>query len=816
MKVSWRWLREYVETDLAPRELARRLTMAGLEAEKIAEIGAEWDPNLVRVASVKTVADIPEARSVRKVILELPEREVMVVTGAPNIAEGQKIALALIGARLYDGHSDEPVLKTLKARAILGITGEGMVCSEKELGISDEHEGILVLPDDAPVGMPLRDYLGDTIIEFEITPNLVHDFSIIGVAREAAAVTDGIFHDPFPHWANTPLGVPEMPNLVTVEDRDLASRYTALLIEGVKIAPSPEWMQQRLTAVGVRPISNVVDVTNYVMLEYGQPTHAFDRDQVVGGRLIVRHARPGETLELINHEVKSLTPQMPAVCDDDGITDLGGIIGGTRSEIRDSTTTVLLEAATWDMRVIRHARQALKIRTDASARFERGLEPELTMPAARRIAELIGQMCPGARVTGYVDIWPNPPQPRTVTLPYARIGKVLGVEYPLETVVDVLTRLQFGVEQSENGAGPVLTVIVPPHRADVSRPEDLIEEVARVVGYESIPETLITGTTVHVQRSERLIAREAVRDALAAVGIVEILTYSFTSRAALDKLATVGGLGGAETPMVRLVNPMGDWEGMRPTLRASLLATASENLKFVGGVALGEVSNVYLPKASDALPDERLTLGIVLAGQRGEQSLGVAPRPYDFFDLKGMVEALFPAVGVANLTFAPTTDAVFQPGRVAAVTAAGARLGALGEVHPRVAEAFGLSGRVLLAELDLEPVIAAVAAHRGTLRALPPISRFPATENDLAVVVDEGVAVGEVQQVLAQALGRLAQRVVLFDVYRGEQIAAGKKSLAFAVTLHAPDRALSDDEVAKLRDRAAQALAKRLKATLRS
>lgn len=410
MKVSWRWLKEYVDLDISPRELARRLTMAGLEAEKIEEIGADWDPELVRVAQVKDVQRIEGADRVVQVILALPEREVMVVTGAPNIAAGQKIALALIGARLYDGHRDDMILRTLKPRAIMGISGEGMVCSEKELGLSDEHEGILVLPDDAPIGVPLIEYLGDTIIEFEITPNLVHDFSIIGVAREAAAVTGGTFRDPLPRWSAEAIAAPHIADLVHVEDTTLCPRFSALVIEGVTVAPSPEWMQQRLRAVGLRPVNNIVDASNYVMLEYGQPTHPFDRDQLAGGHLIVRHAHPGETLELINHEERTLDTEMLAVCDDAGVASIGAIIGGVRSEIRDETTTVLLEAAAWEMRSIRHTRQRLNIRTDASARFERGLETALTMPAARRIAELITQfVLPRASPAGRMSI---PRRPR--------------------------------------------------------------------------------------------------------------------------------------------------------------------------------------------------------------------------------------------------------------------------------------------------------------------------------------------------------------------------------------------------------------------
>jgi phenylalanyl-tRNA synthetase beta chain len=815
MKVSWRWLREYVDLTVSPRELAHRLTMAGLEAEKIERIGPEWDRDLVRVARVKEVRKIEGAERVVQAILELPERDVMVVTGAPNIAAEQMIALALIGARLYDGHRDEQVLRTLKPRPIMGITGEGMVCSAKELGISDEHEGILVLPDDAPLGAPLAECLGDTVIEFEITPNLVHDYSIIGVAREAAAVLRTEFRNPFPQWEHEPLVAPETPGVVTIEDAGLCTRFTALLMTGITVGPSPDWMQERLQAVGVRPVNNIVDVSNYVMLEYGQPNHVFDVDRLVGRRLIVRRAHPGETLESIDHEVRVLTPDMPAVCDEAGVTDIGGTIGGTRSEIVDSTTNILIEAATWEMRMIRHTRQSLNIRTDASARFERGLEPELTLPSARRVAELIAMLCPGARITGWQDIYPAPPPPRTVSLRYGKIGAVLGANYPLDEVRDVLARLEFGVEVSGD-TDPLLNVTIPPHRSDVSRPEDIIEEVARIIGYETIPTTLLTGTVPHVIREDRWIAREAARDAVASAGLIEVMAYSFTNTDALDRLAAVGGTRGADVPLVRLVNTMGDWEAMRPTLRASLLELASENLKFVPGVALGEVANVYLPRGGGELPDERLTLGVVLAGMDHARAFGVEPRVYDFFDLKGIIEAILPTLGLGGLSFVPSDDPTFQPGRAAQVSANGTTLGVIGEIHPRVVAAFGLNGRVMLAELDIEPVVAAVAAHRGSLRQLPTISRFAATENDFAVVVDEAMPAAEVERVLAQAVGTLGQSIHLLDLYRGTPVPEGKKSLTFGVTLQAPDRSLTEAEVAKVRDRVAQAVAKRLKATLRT
>ncbi|HET7092883.1 MAG TPA: phenylalanine--tRNA ligase subunit beta, partial [Thermomicrobiales bacterium] len=371
MRVPLRWLSEFVEIDLTPAELARRLTMAGLEAEKIEIIGEGWDK--VYVGSVERVEPHPDADRLVLATVDAGEHRLTVVTGAPNIRQGQKVALALAGARLIDGHSEGQVYKTLKPSAIRGVRSEGMVCSEKELGLSDEHEGILVLPADAPVGAPLADYLGDVVIEFEITPNLVHAFSIIGIAREAAAVLD------------EPLRLPDVPDLeaapqgatdlIEVADPDLCSRYVAVVIDGVEVGPSPEWLTRRLTAAGLRPINNLVDVTNYVMLEWGQPLHAFDRDQLAGGRIVVRRARPGEPLETLDHQQRQLTDEMLVIADAERAVGIAGVMGGVDSEVSDATAAIVLESANFNMTSIRHTARALRLRTDASARFERGLDP---------------------------------------------------------------------------------------------------------------------------------------------------------------------------------------------------------------------------------------------------------------------------------------------------------------------------------------------------------------------------------------------------------------------------------------------------------
>ncbi len=826
MNVPLSWLRDFVDVTLGPRELADRLTMAGVEVEAIHQIGADWDK--VFVGEVERVAPHPNADRLVLATVAAGEHRLTVVTGAPNIAEGQRVALALVGARLWDGHAPpgaEPKRITLKASAIRGVPSEGMVCSEKELGLSEEHEGIMVLPPDAPVGAPLRDYLGDTVFELEITPNLVHDFSVLGVAREVAALTAARLHPP---------AVPALPrgggggaDLVTVEDPDLCPRCTATVIEGVTIGASPEWLKRRLTLAGLRPINNIVDVTNYVMLEWGQPLHAYDRDRLAGGRIVVRRARPGERLETIDHVERVLDDRMLVIADAEKPVGLAGVMGGVHSEIADDTTAVLLEAATFDMYAIRHAVQTFKLPSDAAARFGRGLDPELAWPAAERAAALISEVCPGARVVATGDVYPRPVKERVVDLPYGELQRLLGVTFPIERVREVLERLDFRVaidEAAGDGRGPTLRVTAPTYRQDVTQAADLVEEVIRVIGYDTLPATLPEGRTVVPRRDPTRLFADQVRDILAAAGLHEIVNYSLTDEPALDRLAPGGGWTTwweghrPSFDSTRLVNTLrSDWRILRPTLMADALATLAENRKYRPSVRLFEVRPVYLPRALDALPHERPTLAIALAGERAGRGLyvpdGAAGQDLDFFDLKGIVEARAVRLHLERVGYTPSDYAAFHPGRAAELRAGGDLVGVFGEVHPAVAAGFGLTdGRVCLAEIDLEALARAVPPRRAFRAA----ARFQPAVQDFAVVVDEAVPAGAVRETILTAATPLAESARLFDIYRGEPIPAGKKSLAFEVTFAAPDRALADHELTRLRERIAGTLQKRLKATLRA
>ena len=810
MKVTVSWLNEFVDTGLSPEELAYRLTMAGLEAEKITRIGAEW--NGVFVGHVEEVAPHPDADRLVLATVDAGEHRLTVVTGAPNIDQGQMVPLAIPGARLIDGHAEGTVYRTLKPGMIRGVRSEGMVCSEKELGLSDQHEGIMVLETDAPKGVPLADWLGDSVIEFEITPNLVHAFSVLGIAREAGALTDrALTLPPVYDLATVPAG---RDDLVTIDDVDLCSRYVAVVIENIQVGPSPAWVQRRLLASGVRPINNIVDATNYVMLEYGQPLHAFDADTLEGDRIVVRRARPGETIETLDHKVRQPSDDTLLIADANRPVGIAGVMGGFNSEIGDASRRVVLESAHFDMKSIRRTARALKLRTDASVRFERGLDPNLARDAAARATKLILELSPGAAVTAVADVYPRPVGARPLTLPFSEIERLLGVRYEPAAVLDVLDRLGF----SPGLDGDSLRVLVPTWRSDVSLAADVVEEVARVIGYDTLPERLPTGQTAPVQRDPMYLFQRLVREVLTGCGAFEAVTYVAIGEDDLRRLdperAAAAGLH--KTPLaatIRLRNPLHENRDiLRPTLLPSLLAIAAENLKHERGVRLFEVARVYLPSDTE-LPRESPTLGIVLAGEREPMSRFSVSGELDFFDLKGIIEALTCRLGASHLAFRPLAHPALHPGRSAGLFVGDEQIGLLGELRPDRADAFGIgTPRVAVAEIDVERLRTAANPVPEEVRA----PRFLPVEQDFAIVVAEATPADDVAAALRSGAGPLATGIVLFDIYRGPQIGADRKSLAYRVTFTAPDRALTDAELGKVRERIARMLRQKVGGDLRT
>jgi phenylalanyl-tRNA synthetase beta chain len=799
MKVPLRWLKELVDIDLPVADLANRLTMAGLEAEKIEYIGAGWDN--VYVGFVHEVSPHPDADRLVLADVEAGEHRLTVVTGAPNIATGQKVALALAGARLVDAYADEYKLKTLKPGKIRGIESQGMVCSEKELGLSEEHEGILVLEDDAPVGAPLADWLGDTVIEFEITPNRVDAFSVLGIARDVSALTDK-------NVRSLDLAdldaLPQSTSLVTVTDERIASRYTASIIDNVKVEPSPAWMQRHLANAGIRAINNLVDITNYVMLEVGQPTHAFDLRLFPTGHVTVRPAFEGETHVTLDHIERKLTPSMTMIANDDHAVGLGGVIGGENSEIVDSTTSILLESATFDMKLTRSTSRTLKVRTDASARYERGLDPELAAIGQARAIQLILQLCPDATVRAYQDVYPNPVASRIISFDVDRIEHLLGMKISLDDIVSSLTGLSFS--PTFDPASNQLSVVVPTWRPDVLLREDVIEEVARIVGYEMLPATLMTGTNPPIERDPMFLLERDIRRTLVSSGVSEARTYvTVTDR----DITTWSG----ERRPVRLVNPVvADERNMRTSPLPRLIATLAENLKHETSVRFFEIGHVFLSAGADELPQEPGVLAIAVAGNRHRfDRFHPKPGPgdqLDYFDVKGLIDKVLDRYPVANFKFDRFEHPILHPGRAAALYSGDTRFGFIGEVRPDRAEEFGIEGpRLVVAEVNLSLMAELAAEQSG--RTIT-VDRYLPVEQDFAVVVEKSTPAGDVESALRTAAGPLATNVTLFDIFEGEQIGLDNKSLAYRVTFTAPDRALTDAELGKVRTRIEKVLNQRV------
>ena len=779
MKVSLNWLKDYVDISLSSKELAEKLTMSGNEVGRIDVVGGSWEH--VFVGQVTALDKHPNADRLKLATIDLGKERITVVTGAPNLEVGQKVPFAKVGARLIDGHTGE--VAELKPAKIRGVRSEGMACSEKELGISDNHQGIMILPADAPVGVPLAQYLGDTIYDIKVTPNRADCLSVIGIAREVAALTNQPTHIPEPSHAEE--GEP-IHNFISVEiaDPDLCSRYCASLVTGVKIGPSPQWMQQRLIAGGMRPISNVVDITNYVMLEYGQPLHSFDYTQIKGKKIIVRRARNDELLYTLDGMERNLNPNMLVIADEKDPVALAGVMGGANSEVIDPTTSILLESANFNNISIRRTSIKLNLRSEASSRFERGISPELAPIALRRATQLLLELAGGKAARGIAEVYPGKKEQKPVLLSKERVSRVLGLELSTERIQKVLESLGFSCKSA--GISGDLMVTIPYWRTDVRMADDLVEEIARIIGYDEIPTTLLSSQIPQQVPAPMLSLKEQIRDLFVGCGMQEVITYSLVSQATLDKVDPHKKLG----PALRVANPMStEQEYLRTSLRPGLLAAFASNEKHEkDGIKLFEVGRIYLPKAND-LPEEREMLVGILGGSRLERSWLSGEDTLDFFDAKGILETVFDRLKV-KASFETAEDQTLLAGKTAEVIVGEERVGVVGEVHPKTAALFDIATQpIILFEIDLVKLLSSTAA----VYRYRPIPRFPGNSRDIALIVDNSLAASRVQEVIESF--PLVDQVTLFDVYSGEQVPPGKKSLALSVRFQSAERTLTDEEV---------------------
>lgn len=835
MRVPLSWLRESVELPADPAALVERLTLAGLEAAGVEvfglpvpaglrpkDAGLVWERDKVVVGKVLKIDKHPDADKLKLVTIDYGAGEPKtVVTGAPNIAPGQsgmKVILGLRGTRYYYTDKDgKKAVFTLEPKALRGIMNDAMCMSNFELGISDEHEGIILLDEaDAAPGTPAVDVLGDVVVELDVLPNMARCLALSGIAREVAALTGGKLHvaEPTVETVAEPV---EGKVKVEIADPKLCGRYTATVIRNVTVGPAPRWMRSRLQLAGMRPISNAVDITNYVMLETGQPLHAFDYDVLVkraGGKaptIIVRPAKAGEKLVTLDKAERELSPDNLVIADTAGPVALAGVMGGFDTEVTDATKTILLESASFDFVSVRKTARQFNLFSEASGRFSKGVHPEQAKPAAARAAQLFKDHAGGEVLAGIVDAYPAPVPPQTIALKPADIRRLLGFDIPAAEVERVLTALQFGVTKSGDG----WSVTTPPTRLDIQAgAADLVEELARVYGYDKLPETLLARELPEQKGNRSLELEEQVRDLLADAGLQECVTYSLSGPDAENRM-TLGAEGvGA---FVALKNPISPERSvLRTMLLPGLLAVAARNLEAAESVALFEAGPVYLPQ-SGPLPAEPRRVAVVLCGRRSaaawDDPLGAKPAQYDFYDLKGIVETLaaglhLPGVSVRGVKTVP----YLHPGKAAELLVDGKLAGDFGELHPTVAAAFGLADRaVQVAELDLEAILAAVP-DRFPYRPFPTV---PPAKRDIAVIVSQETTAEAVLAEIRAAGGDLLTDAVLFDVYTGESVPAGTKSLAYALVYQSPDKTLSDKEIEKAHGKVEGRLRHVLKAKIR-
>jgi phenylalanyl-tRNA synthetase beta chain len=802
MKVPIKWLQDYTDVTLTPVELANKLTSAGLEVVDIINTGGNWAN--VMVGQITAIDPHPNADRLRLATVNLGAEKETVVCGAPNLNIGDKIAFARVGAQLTNPYNGQ--VEKLKPAKIRGVLSSGMICSEQELGISDNHEGILVLPPEAPMGTPLADYMGDTVLDLDVTANRPDCLSVVGIAREAAAMTSQKTH--IPEISYDEPGDPIDGQIsIEIEAADLCSRYCASLITDIKIDDSPPWLQERLIACGMRPINNIVDISNYIMLEYGQPLHTFDYDRLKGKKIVVRRAQESEVLISLDNQDRLLSPDMLVIADGERGVALAGIMGGLNSEVTSGTTSILLESASFNAASIHYTSRHLSLVSEASMRFERGLSAGVTIPALKHATQLIMELGGGKVAKGIIDVYPGKRQFEPIPVSAAEVKRILGIEISLDKIAEALTLLGFDCQIKESE----VLASVPYWRSDISYPVDIIEEVARVIGYDQIPTTLLSGQIPHQVPKPALNLKKIIKQSLVGCGFQEIATFTLVSGESLSKLTPEGNLDKQKT--LKLLNPMtSEMDYLRPNLRANLLNTLVTNRRHEeGGIKLFELGKVYLPREND-LPDEPDVLCGLISGERVEKTWLGGNGLFDFYDAKGLVEALLGKLGI-TVSFEPGTDASLHPARQANIIAVNKNqkinLGVMGEVHPKVLSAFEITDPVCIFEISITALLPVATSH---IR-FQPVPKYPSVTRDLALVLDTDIMHKQIEDIIRSF--SLVRELELFDVYAGKQIAADKKSLAYRVTFQSPTQTLTDEEVNKVQQQMLSKLTKELGATLR-
>lgn len=813
MNVSYQWLKDYIElNDFTAEQIADKIRLAGIEIDVVED--RNKGVNKVVVGYVQTKEKHPDADKLNVCTVDVGQEELLqIVCGAKNVDAGQKVPVALVGAVMPGGME-------IKKAKLRGVASHGMICSAKELGLNDKllpkelQEGILVLPEATEIGTPIVDVLAinDHVLEFDLTPNRSDCLSMIGAAYEVGAILGRQVKLPSVDAEAIPSGK-QTKDFVSVDitDKELCSHYAARYIEGVKIGPSPLWMQNRLMAAGVRPINNIVDITNYVMLEYGQPLHAFDADKLAGGKINVRRASEGEVLVTLDDQERKLESSMLLITDGEKPIAIAGVMGGANSEVTPATVNIVLESAKFSGGSVRRTSRQLGLRSEASIRFEKEVNPEVVVPALNRAAALMAQVAGGTVAEGIVQSVVSEPQPTLVKLSLAKVNRYLGTSLTPEEIKSIFDRLQFAYTEQ----GEMVEVTVPKRRGDITKDVDLIEEIARLYGYDNIPTTLIEGATTPGGHTKSQQIRRALRGLLTNNGMHEVISYSFTHPSQTELFgAFTSGL-----QPVKLAMPMSEERSvLRTSIIPNLLDIAAYNKnRKTDDVAIFEIANIYAAGEDtlSSLPQEQPMLAMLLTGHRQAAQWNLKAEAYDFYDMKGALEAIFAYFGVADhVRYEANGPQGYHPGRSASVylkTASGELLiGTIGQIHPELQQVKDLSDTYVV-EMLLAPLYEA-ADFSITYSALP---RFPSVERDIAVVVNDKIPVGSLVQAAQEEAAELLEAIQVFDVYTGEKLGADKKSVAISLVYRHSERTLTDEEVTEIHGKVVARLEQSFQAELR-
>lgn len=810
MQVSIKWLKDYIDFTETPEQLADKLTMAGIPVENVVDPGE----GLEKVVTGRIEKLEPHQNSDHLQICTMNvglAENIIIVTGAQNVAEGQVVPVAMVGAHLPNG------MKISKGK-LRGVASNGMLCSAQELKLDleklpeEQKTGIFILPSDTPVGIPAKDVLGlnDVVLEFELTANRADCFSVFGLVREITAITGNKPH--FPEIKVNEDDNTKLNDIFSVEiaDPDLCSRFSTRMLKNVKIGPSPEWMQQRLEGAGIRSINNVVDVTNFVMIELGHPMHAYDYDKITGKKLIARRAIEGEELHTLDDTSRKAKGEMLVIADSEKAAGLAGIMGGFETEITDTTTTVVLESADFYGPCIRRTARACGLSSEASGRFERGVDSETTIKALDRAAQLLQEMGACTVCEGIVDVYPNPKQANYVTFTPEQINNHLGTNIAKDVMLNIITSVGFDVTKDENDE---ITVKVPSWRNDVTCMADISEEIARLHGFDKIKSTLPNGVSMQGTQSAKQTFIDKVKASLSSQGLYETISFALTNEETFNKLNIP-----QDSPLrkaVPIMNPLSDeYPLVRTTLLSSIFDNLARNLaRKNDDVALFEVGSVFFPKALPVteLPDEVVKIAGAITGRRNAQGWNQTNDMVDFYDAKGIIEELLANLRVTRYTVEAGTHYAMHPGKTALFKKGRDVIATVGEVHPAVLSAYGITKPVYIFELDATTVMKYMAKDL-KYKALP---KYPATSRDLAMLVDVDVNAADIEKAMTKAAGQNLTQITLFDVYTGKQVEEGKKSLAFSLTFQSNDKTLTDAEIDPAIEKIVAKLQKDFNANLR-